>query len=474
MNQPATIPTPTKYMLQRSAKRGLPLLFFAVVCGLSGLLWKYQSRSEVLIGEVEVVEHLVASPDSGTVAQLVPSEGQTLDTYVTVAKDQLLIQLDDNPVRSQLDAIEQELLAVSDEVTNEMARLKSARRSTKIVSVTTDENETEPVETEPVETEPVEEVNVEDEVSEEETVEEPAESDEIESDETPPVEQEDKPTEEPADTETDEPHEEQLPVESTPHTESSRSEEANVEEANAESDIWIATQSLVDQSLSAVEVARKELDLRQFDTEIANAKSEIIATGGDLESLETFKEERREANDAIFAMKSELGSNRSAAFAQIPQENLSATSRLVFRSLQNRVKSAETQLLGVHSSVERLDVMSPVDGQIEETLVQLRQAVTSGQPLLTIVPQRGTIVVVYVREQSLFRPFAGMPVTLRSRIIESQQVDAVVEAVGPKVEEIPERHRKNPKIVEWGRPMRIRVPDQWNVEPGSLLDVILD
>lgn len=461
MNKPEVIKTPTKYALQRSAASALPVAFFVLVCGVSGLLWKYQTRSEVLVGEVEVVEHLVASPGVGTVAQLIPSEGQMLETYVAVAKDQLLIQLDDGPVRSQLDAIERELISVSDEVVNELAQLRRRRPTTKIVAVVSDDSQTEVVaedvgsteevveesdassaETESVETEAVEEVDAElgdDEVADE--------SDAVEA--------------------TDE----VIPAEPTTTDELSSTEE---DAANAESDVWLATQSLVDQSLTAVDVARRELDLRQFDTELMNAKSELIASGGDLNSLESFRQERRDANDAIFELKSELIEDRTASFEEIPREQLSATSQLVFRALKNRVKVAETQLSRVQLDAGRLDVISPVDGQIEETLVQLRQSVLAGQPLLTVIPQRGTIVVVYVREQSLFRPFAGMPVTLRSRSNVNQQVDAVVEAVGPKVEQIPERHRTNPKLVEWGRPMRIRVPEEWNVEPGSLLDVVLD
>ena len=107
-------------------------------------------------------------------------------------------------------------------------------------------------------------------------------------------------------------------------------------------------------------------------------------------------------------------------------------------------------------------------------MVQQQQAVASGQPLMTVVPKRGTTVIVYAREQSLMRPFAGMPVTLRSRVNPNQLVKSAIEAVGPKVEQIPERHRLDPKQTEWGRPMRIRVPDDWIVEPGSLLDVIVE
>lgn len=359
------------------------------------MLWQFENRSNVLLGEVEVVEYVVASPQAGTVAQLVPSEGTELGVYVSVAKDQLLLQLDDVSTRKQLELAQGELTNVSDEIAKEVARLGAVDRiALREIAIQLEEN-------------------VDDDSADSNAV----------------------------------------------------SEEAQV---------WQETQGLVEQSLKAVEAAQKQLELRQLDFELSQARSNRAATGGDPSMLAEFEQQRKELADAIFELQSSIDSNRLANFEAIDKNRLPTTARLLFRSLVNRVRAAETKLELANAAAAQLDVVSPVDGQIEETMVQRQQAVTSGQSLLTVVPQRGTTVVVYAREESLLRPFAGMTVTLRSRINPNQQVEAAVEAVGPKVEEIPERHRVNPKQVEWGRPMRIRVPEDWIVEPGSLLDVIVE
>ena len=395
MNQPI-IPTPAKYQLRRAAGRGLPALFFFGVCATSALLWQFQHSSTVLVGEVEVVEYLVASPQTGVVSQLVPSDGAELGVYVSVAKDQLLVQLDDHLTRKQLEQVQDELVDVSNAVGKEVARLQALDSlAMRKIAIQLDEDEDQAL------------------------------TDQV--------------------------------VEGT------------------EATIWSETQSLVEQSLKAVEVAQKQLDLRKIDFELGQAVFAQTATGSDPAMLAPFQQQRKKMADEIYMLRTTIAEDRIAALTSIDNEHLpTTTSRLLFQSLANRVRAAETKLASANETASRLDVVSPVDGQIEETMVQTMQAVVGGQPLLTVVPKRGSTIVVYAREQSLIRPFAGMPVILKSRVNPNQQVKAVVEAVGPKVEEIPQRHRLHPKQEEWGRPMRIRIPDDWIVEPGSLLDVIVE
>ena len=390
----AVIPTPAKHQLRRAAARVLPTLFFLCVCGVSALLWQFQNQSSVLVGEVEVVEYLVASPQDGTVEQLVPSEGVELGVYVSVNKDQLLVQLDDTATRKQLEIAQNEFTAVSNEVAKEVARLHALESlAMRQIAMQLD-------------------------------------ADREEDESAPPI--------------------------------------------SPETSVWQQTQKVVEQSLRAVELAQKQLDLRQLDFELSQARAAHAASGGDAGNLELFVQQRNQMADEIFELRSATSVDRITSLGSIDNEPLPATARLLFRSLTNRVRAAETKLVAANDAAERLDVVSPVDGQIEATMVQRQQAVTNGQPLLTVVPKKGTTVVVYAREQSLLRPFAGMRVTLRSRVNPNQQVESAVAAVGPKVEEIPQRHRLNPKQVEWGRPMRIQVPEDWIVEPGSLIDVIVE
>ena len=237
MNQPI-IPTPAKYQLRRAAGRGLPALFFLSVCATSALLWQFQHGSTVLLGEVEVVEYLVASPQTGIVSQLVPSQGAELGVYVSVAKDQLLVQLDDNLTRKQLELVQDELVNVSNAVGKEVARLNALDSlAMREVAIQLDEEE------------------------EQESTDQVVEGD--------------------------------------------------------EATIWNETQSLVEQSLKAVAVAQKQLDLRQLDFELDQAVFAQAATGSDPAMLAQFQQQRKKMADEIYELKTTIAEDRIASLASI-------------------------------------------------------------------------------------------------------------------------------------------------------------
>ena len=83
-------------------------------------------------------------------------------------------------------------------------------------------------------------------------------------------------------------------------------------------------------------------------------------------------------------------------------------------------------------------------------------------------------MVVYSREQGIVRPFAGMPVTVSLVRDPQQKFSSTVASVGPKIESIPVRQRVNNRVEEWGRPMRIAVPSNVDLAPGSLVNVTFE
>ena len=383
------IRTPVKHQLQRLMVRGLPLATFAVVCGLCAVLWQYENRSLALVGEVEVVEHLISSPTDGRVVQLVPSKGQKLDVFAFVATDQLLIELDDSDLRHRLEVTQQNLLSLASEINDELGRSLADEKVVQDVALKEGENETS--------------ISSED------------------------------------------------------------------------SEIWEAAYAIVQGSQKQLLVIQQELDLRQMDFGLARMKSELAGNSNtSAEMLASAREERAKLVSRIAKAQADIALNRGEAFQALPSEELAGTSRLQFRSLQNRLTAAETEMTSISDSLDSLDVASPVEGQVERTMVAPQQAVLAGEPLMTIVPNRGTYVIVHVPERSMLRPYAGMPVTLLPRSNPNQRVDAVVESVGPRVVEMPERHRRDPRLLEWGRPMRIQIPGDWILEPGSLVDVLVE
>lgn len=97
--------------------------------------------------------------------------------------------------------------------------------------------------------------------------------------------------------------------------------------------------------------------------------------------------------------------------------------------------------------------------------------VRAGDPIVTLGIDRSRYIISYVRQEQRFRPEKDMTVAIRPRMAASKPVEAVVDSVGPQVELIPLHQCRDPKIQEWGLPVRIRLPEDFPARPGELLEV---
>ena len=50
--------------------------------------------------------------------------------------------------------------------------------------------------------------------------------------------------------------------------------------------------------------------------------------------------------------------------------------------------------------------------------------------------------------------------------------DAYVDRIGPQVEPIPPHQLRNPKVPEWGLPLRVVVDGLLEIRPGELVDLV--
>ena len=147
---------------------------------------------------------------------------------------------------------------------------------------------------------------------------------------------------------------------------------------------------------------------------------------------------------------------------------------MLFQSSVQRSEMLEQQIDALQKSASRLDIRAPITGQIEKSMVNQYDLVEAGTTVASITPTEGTVIVVYARETGPVRPFAGMPVILTARSNTLMRAETIVSSVGPKIESVPPRQRANPRVEEWGRPMRIEIPDSFVIEPGALVNVTFD
>ncbi|MDX1965243.1 MAG: HlyD family efflux transporter periplasmic adaptor subunit [Pirellulales bacterium] len=128
---------------------------------------------------------------------------------------------------------------------------------------------------------------------------------------------------------------------------------------------------------------------------------------------------------------------------------------------------AELQFL-----VAGLEIRAPMSGVIAVIHRWPGQHVRMGDPLITIANAHSEAVISYLRPENQDLPAAGDTVSLRPRRPGTSAIPAIVEHVGPQVELVPEHQRRDPKLMEWGLPVRIALPADARVIPGELLDVL--
>jgi multidrug resistance efflux pump len=131
---------------------------------------------------------------------------------------------------------------------------------------------------------------------------------------------------------------------------------------------------------------------------------------------------------------------------------------------QAKIRELEVQ-------ISRMTIRAPIGGLICRVHHWPGEAIHAAEPILTLAAEQGRYIVSYIRQEQRIEPKLGMAVDVRIRAPLSKHYATVVEKIGPQVEAVPTHQCRDPKIPEWGLPVRITVPPELAIRPGQLLDV---
>ena len=121
--------------------------------------------------------------------------------------------------------------------------------------------------------------------------------------------------------------------------------------------------------------------------------------------------------------------------------------------------------------ISRLTIRAPIGGTICAILHWPNENVRAGEAIVTIAAGQGRYIVSYLRQEQHVDPAVGMKVDVRKRLAISPRMPSVVERGGAQVELIPEHLHRDPKMPEWGLPVRITNPKDFSGRPGELFEV---
>lgn len=251
------------------------------------------------------------------------------------------------------------------------------------------------------------------------------------------------------------------------------------EARNAQIEAWQALSGFAELSMKKIRQCEQKLELRKMDgrlraLEPVSQDQPNVAPAAELQQLQTQRlkitgELQKLAAGILAAEQPVVEEMRD-----VDTDNLPTADQILFRQRSDRSRLITEQLASITSMTESLDIVSPAKGQISKAFVLSSQSLQQGIPVATVTPSTGTWVVVYAREHGIVRLAAGMPVTVSLLRDHRQKFSSTVASVGPKIESIPARQRSNPRVEEWGLPMRIAVPSNVEIPPGSLVSVAFD
>jgi multidrug resistance efflux pump len=135
------------------------------------------------------------------------------------------------------------------------------------------------------------------------------------------------------------------------------------------------------------------------------------------------------------------------------------------------LSAKEEHLSQLDGKLEALVIKAPFSGTVTQIHARSGQFVQPGNPILEIASNQGTSIVAYLRAEQQVMPREGMEVEVRMASDPYHPHAAKVESVAGQFDSVPTRLLRDPKMPEWGIPVRVTLPQDVSVRPGELVRV---
>jgi multidrug resistance efflux pump len=185
----------------------------------------------------------------------------------------------------------------------------------------------------------------------------------------------------------------------------------------------------------------------------------------ELRSLERDRPAATQEEDARNPIKIKIESlKRLLELAQDPsrvyQNRLSDALSSSGGPLIEQAKLLEEELKLLHQDKERLVVTSPIDGLIGSVNFKVGEKVSPFAPILTVHAASPSFARGYIHEDISSQVAVSQKVLVRSGHDRHAAVEGVIVGVGARIVEYPERLRKRPDIIIWGREIMVKIPPE--------------
>jgi multidrug resistance efflux pump len=198
--------------------------------------------------------------------------------------------------------------------------------------------------------------------------------------------------------------------------------------------------------LKAMKLQRAALGRKVEEYKAAVMRARKSASG----STQRLGQWQKQVNDAKVAVAAERSAQEDA--------------RMAAGDLQ-RKEIARLELLRKYH-----EIRAPFDGRVGDILLRVGDlAADPASPVLTLVEEKSQRATAYVRQDQAEKVHVGDSVKLVSRELSSPALTGRVVAVAPSITEMPERFRRMPNLVEFGRNVYVQLD-----APASLPNLAYD
>jgi multidrug resistance efflux pump len=155
--------------------------------------------------------------------------------------------------------------------------------------------------------------------------------------------------------------------------------------------------------------------------------------------------------------------------------NTAEISKVTEEPLLAAIAAEESKLQYTEADLNPITLRASVDGMIDVIYHRVGEAVTAGEPIVTIAPFNAIRIIGYLRPPLLEEPKVGASVEVRTRGPRPQSATAEILEVGNQFEPLPPALQIPIRLAnaELGLPLCVSVPPSLHIRPGELLDLQL-
>jgi len=250
----------------------------------------------------------------------------------------------------------------------------------------------------------------------------------------------------------------------------------------------VGLQPVAAQQRTAMDYSQLRLDWMRQRAQLAMARVNLQLAESDFHRIEELFKDKIVSQRAFEQAKaaqershgevdelSRLVDDQKGNFTQLQMTNSLELSGITDASLRAVIAVQESKLRLTEAELSPITLKAPVDGMVSLVYHRSGEAITAGEPIVSIAAFSSVRIVGYLRAPITEEPKVGSRVQVRTRGPRREVGLATILEVGTQLETVTPALQSSVRFatVELGLPIGISLPANLKIRPGELVDLSL-